>query len=74
MALKNTIRVKDKYIPVILGAVGILLCSIWVLATSPLVTLQDWGLALFAGLTQGILTAGVSTYVDQLVKQLKKAE
>lgn len=36
MALKQTQMDKDKYIPMLLGAGGIVLCGIWVLATSPL--------------------------------------
>ena len=34
MALKQAQAVKDKYIPLILGGVSIVLCAIWVLATS----------------------------------------
>ena len=33
MGLKQTQTIKDKYIPLILGASGIVLCGIWVLAT-----------------------------------------
>ncbi|MCR2023182.1 phage holin family protein, partial [Blautia pseudococcoides] len=32
MALKQSQAVKDKYIPLILGAAGILICAVWVLA------------------------------------------
>ena len=35
IGLKRIQIVKDKYIPVILGGAGILLCAVWVLATSP---------------------------------------
>lgn len=74
MGLKNTNLIKDKLIPLVLGGVGVFLSCVWVFATSPLMTPQDWGLALFAGITQGVLTAGLSTYAHQLVKQMKKGE
>lgn len=72
MALKNTSLLRDKLIPVALGIVGIVLSCIYVAATSELNTPQEWAMALFTGLTQGILVAGLSTYVNQLVKQLRK--
>ncbi len=72
MALKNTSLVKDKLIPLVLGIVGVVLSCIYVAATSELTTPQEWAMALFTGLTQGVLMAGLSTYVNQMVKQLKK--
>ena len=36
IGLKNAQAVKDKYIPLILGIIGIILCGVWVLATSEL--------------------------------------
>lgn len=74
IGLKKAQAVKDKYIPLILGGCGIVLCAIWVLATSPLGTGQDIAMAVFTALIQGILVAGLSTYIDQLVKQTKKEE
>jgi hypothetical protein len=41
MGLKQTQTVKDKYIPVILGATGILLATIYVIATCPIGTMQE---------------------------------
>ena len=55
MGLKQTQAIKDKYIPLILGVGGIVLCGIWVLATSP-------------------LGSGLSTYVNQIIKQANKDE
>lgn len=74
MGLKQAQAVKDKYIPLILGGVGIILCAIWILATSPLGTGQDIAMAVFTALVQGILVAGLSTYVNQVIKQVKKTE
>lgn len=74
MGLKQAQAVKDKYIPLILGGVGIILCAIWVLATSPLGTGQEIAMAVFTALVQGILVAGLSTYVNQVIKQVQKTE
>ena len=74
MGLKQAQAVKDKYIPIILGGTGIVLCAIWVLATSPLGTGQDIAMAVFTAIVQGILVAGLSTYINQIVKQADKSE
>lgn len=74
MWLKKAQAVKDKYIPLILGGIGIVLCAIWVLATSTIGTGQDIAMAVFTAVVQGILVAGVSTYINQIVKQSQKAE
>ena len=74
MGLKQAQAVKDKYIPLILGAVGVVLCAIWVLATSPLGTVQDIAMAVFTAIVQGILVAGLSTYINQIIKQTNKTE
>ena len=72
--LKHAQAVKDKYIPAILGAGGIFLATIYVIATCPLGTMQEIAMAVFTAIVQGILVAGLSTYVNQIVKQRKKAE
>ena len=74
MGLKQAQAVKDKYIPIILGGTGIVLCAIWVLATSPLGTGQDIAMAVFTAIVQGVLVAGLSTYINQIVKQANKSE
>ena len=72
--LKKSEAVVDKYIPLILGVVGIVVCGIYVFATSQTSNAQEVAMAVFVALTQGILVAGLSTYVDQIIKQLNKAE
>lgn len=72
--LKGSNTVQDKYIPLINGVVGIVLCGIWVLATSSLTTGQAVALAVFTAIVQGILVAGLSTYVNQIIKQMSKDE
>lgn len=74
MALKQAQSVKDKYIPLILGGVSIVLCAIWVLATSEIGNGQQVAMAVFTAVTQGILLAGLSTYIDQIGKQMNKDE
>ena len=67
-------NIADKYIPLILGVVSVFLCSLEVASTSPIGEWQDALMAVFMGLTQGILCAGASVYVNQLVKQSGKSE
>lgn len=74
MGLKNAQAVKDKYIPLILGGVSIILCAIWVLATCTIKGGQEIAMAVFTAITQGILIAGLSTYVNQVLKQVRKDE
>lgn len=72
MLIKKTELINDKMIPIIIGISGILLSIIWVLATSELNNAQNILIAVFTGLTQGILCAGVSTFANQIYKQFKK--
>ena len=74
MALKQAQSVKDKYIPLLLGGVSIVLCAIWVIATSTITNAQEAAMAVLTAITQGILVAGLSTYVDQIKKQMNKEE
>ena len=74
MGMKQAQTVKDKYIPIILGGTGIVLCAIWVLATSQLGNGQDIAMAVFTAIVQGVLVAGLSTYINQIVKQSSKSE
>ena len=74
MALKKSQTVKDKFIPIVLGCVGIILATIYVIATCPLGTTQEIAMAVFTAIVQGVLVAGLSTYVNQVVKQVNKVE
>ena len=71
MIIKKTELINDKMIPIILGIVSILLSIIWVLATSPLDNAQNILIAIFTGLTQGILCCGTATFANQIYKQFK---
>ena len=73
LGLKKS-KLPDKWIPVTLGITGITLSAVWVVATSPIATMQDAAVALFTTLTQGILAAGASVYASQLHIQAHKDE
>lgn len=62
MGLKKANTISDRFIPVILGIVGIALTACYELTTGQF--------NLFAAVTQGILCAGASTYANQIYKQL----
>lgn len=64
--------IKDKWIPLILGGCGIVLACIYVLALDPIASAQAFFTALFTAITQGILCAGASVYVNQIIKQANK--
>mgnify|MGYP004540191579 FL=1 len=74
MWLKKAETVQDKYIPLLLGIIGILICGIYVIATCSLSGMQNIAMALFTAIVQGILVAGLSTYVNQILKQISKEE
>lgn len=74
VAIKNTEVIKDKYIPLVLGFVGILFSAMYVIATSTIANYQDVLTIIFTSIVQGILVAGASVYVNQLIKQANKEE
>lgn len=67
-------KLSDTLIPMILGGIAIVLSAAWVIATSDISTLKDVAYALFISVTQGILSAGGSVYVNQLYVQSKKKD
>lgn len=69
MLLKNTKLIKDNYIPLILGIIGVILASVYSIATSTssICSLKCLLMSIFVGITQGILTAGMSVYANQLI-------
>jgi hypothetical protein len=69
MWLKQSETVKDKYIPLINGLIGVAICAIYVFATCACGSGQDIALAVFTALTQGVLVAGLSTYVNQIFRK-----
>ena len=65
-------EIKDKFIPILLGLVGVIFAGLYVFATCSTDGLKDIAMAVFTALTQGILTAGASVYFNQIYKQLNK--
>lgn len=63
---------KDKFIPVTLGTVSIVLSALYVFATTDVNSAKLIAMAAFTAITQGILTAGASVYFNQLYKQSKE--
>ena len=73
VAIKKS-NIADKFIPWILGGVSVALSALWILATSFPVNAEEAAQAIFTAFTQGVLIAGASVYVNQLVKQTGKDE
>ena len=71
VALKKS-QIADKHIPLILGTTSVVLSLLFILATSTIGSWQEAIMAVFVGLTQGVLCAGASVYANQLVKQSGK--
>lgn len=71
MAIKKS-NLPDKFIPLILGIVGIVLSVIYLLSTEPIIGTQAVATAIFTAITQGVLCAGASVYVNQIIKQTKE--
>lgn len=73
IAAKKSKHFSDRYIPLILGGAGVLLAVIWVLATTDIIDAKGALMAIFVALTQGVLCAAASVYVNQAaVVQPKK--
>lgn len=65
---------KNKYIPIFLGTISIILTLLYIFATSEIKTSQDCLICIFTSITQGILIAGCSVYANQIYKQSNRME
>lgn len=72
--LKTSTAVKDKLIPALLAAAGVLLAVLYVLATTVITGPQDAAQAIFTAIIQGVLCAAGAVYANQCVKQSTKDE
>ena len=72
MGLKKSASIPDKRIPLSLGISGVILALVYLAAASPIQEGADIAMLIFAGITQGILCAGCSVYVNQVAKQAGK--
>lgn len=64
--------IKDNLIPAILGLGGVVLSALYLLGTSQFLGAKDVFMVLFLAITQGLLCAAASVFVNQMVKQAKK--
>lgn len=67
-------KLPDKWIPLTLGVLAVMLSAIWVIATTDISNLQKAAFAIFTAVTQGVLAAGMSVYANQLYIQARKEE
>lgn len=67
-------KIKNKMIPLFLGAFSIAMSLIYVLSSVAITNALDFFNALFTAITQGVLIAGTSVYFDQIIKQKNKSE
>lgn len=67
-------KIKDNYIPLILGGIGILLSGLYILATTEINGYKELMVTIFTILTQGVLCSAGSVYINQMWKQLKDAK
>lgn len=73
IAIKKS-RIDDRHIPVLLGVCGVLLSGVYLIATEQISGTQAIATALFTAVTQGVLLAGASVYVNQIIKQETKGD
>lgn len=74
MMLKKSV-IDDKWIPIILGVMGIALVTAYKLTLYLPTDVETIASFVFAGITQGILCASASVYANNLLKQmLEKSE
>lgn len=64
----------SKHIPLLLGCIGVVMCGLYIFANNTINGAQEIATALFTAFTQGILVAGASVYVNQIIKQEGKDE
>ena len=67
-------KIPDNSIPILLGIISIILSASWVLATSDIQSFKDAAYASFVSITQGILSAGASVYINQIYIQSKRKD
>lgn len=70
-AIKNS-NIANKHIPWILGVISVFLSVIYLVSTEEIIGTQAVATAIFTAFTQGVLCAGASVYVNQIIKQTKE--
>lgn len=72
--LKKSKKIKNKFIPLILGAAGVIIAGTYILLTSDYSTENGLATAIFTAITQGLLCGAASVYANQIIKQAEKEE
>lgn len=67
-------HVSDRFIPLLLGVIGVILSALRIFSACIPTSPGEVAAAAFLSVTQGILVAGASVYVNQLYVQSKKKE
>ena len=68
-ALKKSAKVDNKNIPLTLSGIGVILSMVFVLSTTETTSFQMVMTGIFTAITQGVLCAGGSVFVNQIIKQ-----
>ncbi len=67
LALKKAEFIKDKFIPLVLGVIGVVVVFLYLIST------VGWSMSLIGvSIIQGVLVAAGSVYFNQIWKQLGK--
>ncbi len=69
---KKTEAIDDRWIPILLGVMGILLATGYKWANYLPTNPAEYVAIIYAGITQGILCAAASVYANNILKQIKK--
>lgn len=73
--IKHATRLPNRFIPLILTAIGVFLCTLTtVVQLNPVGGWRDAMSAALTGITQGVLVAAAAVYGNQMWKQLKEGE
>lgn len=74
IAVKKSKIINTRYLLLINGGIGILICTLYVFASCSIDGGKDIAMAAFTAITQGIVVAGLATYVPKMAERLKKGK
>ena len=72
MGIRKTGLVKEKFIPLIIGVSGVVICALYVFATCQCAGAADVAMAAFTSVTQVLVVSGVSIFAKQIIKGKEK--
>ena len=74
ISFKKADFIKNKYIPLLLGGIGILAAGMCIFSQADITSFKDILKAAYETIIQGIMVAGLSNYANQIVKQFNKKD